>query len=243
MLNLFIKEYGSNNVEDSAKVGYLSDIVEVIDDVVSTNTEDVLENEEFQKYRGIIESYISNERYDQYFEQLIREGKASGIHLQARRLFISGEISYKEKLSTPAQTHACNDILALLSQYEHLTRGHEGCQFMRLRLTWMHYNGAPIFSGNEYQFTKMTADQWKEINYICTNYEKQFLGEAKAAFNANTIYYVQALSFAQIGDYTGSANAFRKLMKENFAPKEEIKYGTSFVMKVENPKNSEENWS
>jgi len=216
LLNLFIAEYNEPGVNDATKVIYLSDIIQIIDDVDSNSIEEVLELQEFNQSRLEIEGYVCEERYNKYFDELLARGRADGIHLKARCLFVQGGLNNNEPLSTPEQRKTCDEILELLNQYPEITDDHQSCLFMKIRLAWLKYNDAPIFSGEERQLTRMTKAQWREINTLCVKYERRFLSSNFSSYNANTIYYLQGLSFAQIEDYNSSFDAFAKMRNDEF---------------------------
>ena len=215
LLRLFKAVYNSDTVTKENKILYLSNVTSVIDDVESQGRE-VEDNEEYREYKTEILSFVSTEKYKEYYAALLEKGSASGVHLSARKMLADAGIDYKKKLENSSQKAKAQKIVDFLKDNMNVVQNHAGCLYMLLSLTWILYNKCPIFSGEEQQFTFMNLKQWKEINNLCVQYESQFLQNDIMPFNASTMYYLLALSYAQVDDFQSSLDCFSKINETMF---------------------------
>lgn len=215
LLRLFKAVYNSDTITEENKIRYLSNVTSVIDDVESQGRE-VEDNEEYQGYKAEILSFVSEEKYKKYYDALLEKGSASGVHLIARKMLADEGIDYKNALGSAVQIAKAQDIVKFLKENMFVVQNHAGCLYMLLGLIWLLYNEKPIFSGEEQQFTHMNVKQWQEIKSICDQYEQQFLRGDERPFNAPTMYYLLALSRAQLDDFQGSLEAFSKINETMF---------------------------
>ncbi|HBV96184.1 MAG: hypothetical protein JL50_06190 [Peptococcaceae bacterium BICA1-7] len=215
LLRLFRAVYYSDTVTEENKIRYLSNVTSVIDEVESQGRE-VEDNEEYQENKAEILSFLSEEKYKKYYDDLLTKGSASGIHLKARKMLADAGIDYKKAIISIAQKAKAQEIVDFLKNNMVVAQNHAGCLYMLLSLTWLLYNEAPIFSGEEKQFTRMDVKQWREINRLCEMYEQQFLRGEEIPFNTPTMYYLLALSCAQLDNFQGSLNAFSKINETMF---------------------------
>ena len=147
---------------------------------------------------------------EQYFKKLLDKSSDAGIYLRARNLLKKAGINlYKGQNYeiTEEQVQVCQDVCDKYldnSQYAYIVKNSDQCQQMLLRVKWMMYNREPIF-GLEKGFTKIPLEGWHELLEICENYMTNIYNEERDYYSANTMLYIMALSYAQMGDYK-SAN-------------------------------------
>ena len=222
LLRCFEFFYQEDDIDNLTKLKYLSQILEVVEEVDASIPE-VSYNNYYQSARQtfnkLFDQATGSHKVDEYFERLLELGSASGIHLRAHLLLSEAGIDFSQPLD-PAAREACRKILALLEDpsYDNIVSHSSACQYMRLRLKWLYYNQYPIFYENrEQQRTAMTQEQWEQILNICCSFAENILQKGTSRiFYKNTIYYLTALSYAQLEEYDQALSAFRSIEEANF---------------------------
>ena len=222
LLRCFELCYQDGAVDNMTKLRYLSQILEIVEEVDASIPE-VSCNSYYQSARQafnkLFDQATGSHKVDEYFERLLELGSASGVHLRAHLMLNEAGIDLSKPLA-PAARAACCDILALLEtpSYAGIISRSSACQYMRLRLKWLYYNQYPIFYENrEQQRTAMTREQWGQILNICCDFVENILQKnTSRIFYENTIYYLTALSYAQLEEYDQAISAFRSIEEANF---------------------------
>lgn len=209
LMKLFFTFYENATIVEEEKIQYLGRILSIVD-FVESQLGDSFDDEEYKGHLLRLKELEDSNSYNEYFERLVERGEAVGVFLKARKILEKTGINLKNKVSK-GQIQSLQEVLDFLKKYESASKNHPGCQYMQLRLTWLLYNGSPPFSGEEMQRTRMSDQQWREILSICVWYEQQFLRAEEQLVNASAIYYLQALSYAQLGEFHNSLESFEKI--------------------------------
>ena len=223
LLRCFELCYQDDTVNNVTKLQYLSQILEIIEEVDS-NIPEVSYNSHYQSARQNFnrrfDQATGSHKVEEYFKQLLELGSATGIHLQAHLMLNKAGINFSQPLLDPTARAACQDILTLLEDqaYADIVSRSSSCQYMLLRLKWLYYNKYPIFYENrEQQRTAMTQEQWRQILNICRSFVENILQKnTSRIFYENNIYYLLALSYAQLEEYDHALSAFRAIQEANF---------------------------
>lgn len=222
LLRCFEFFYQQDDADNMTKLKYLSQILEIVEEVDASIPE-VSYNNYYQSARQtfnkLFDQATGSHKVDEYFERLLELGSASGIHLRAHLILNEAGIDLSKPLNRSARG-ACREILDLLEDpsYAGIVSRSSACQYMRLRLKWLYFNQYPIFYENrEQQRTAMTREQWEEILDICCGFVENILEKGTSRiFYKNTIYYLTALSYAQLEEYDQALSAFRSIEEANF---------------------------
>ncbi|HWP96386.1 MAG TPA: hypothetical protein VN426_06015 [Syntrophomonadaceae bacterium] len=221
LLSCFSTCYFDPSIPYDIKLKYLSQVLEITEEVNASIPEVEMNTDyqrEKQKFNGIFDEVTGDNRVEQYFQQLLDMGSATGIHLKTHAMLKKANIDFLSPLSDNARAK-CAEILSLLENedYRDIVENNNACQYARLRLKWLYYNRQPIFSGQEQQLTCMNDSQWQEIRAICANFAGKILRNSTDVFYANTIYYLLALTYAQLRDYQAAEDAWNCISEGNFA--------------------------
>ncbi|WP_243361609.1 hypothetical protein [Fundidesulfovibrio terrae] len=209
LMKLFFAFYDSEGVGNEERFKFLSEILSIVE-FIESQVGSVYNDDEYNGHVLTLRQIESKSSYEMYFDELVKRGDAVGIHLRARQLLEKEDISLSRKI-LPEKVVKALEVVEFIRSYAQVARSHAGCQYLLLRLTWLIYNRSPIFEGHEMQRTAMSNEQWREILTICNDYEQQFLRDIDKPVNAPTIYYLLALSCAQLGEYSRSIDAFRQI--------------------------------
>lgn len=227
LLRAFMLTIDNSDLKDIDKLSYLGDILELVEEA-DAHVEEVSTNEEFIKASSEFYSYVDlitgENRANEYFNELLEKGSATGIYLKAHQTIRKGEINFKNpiELKNGALNSIVLEAITLLenkSTWDVVSK-HIGCLYLLLRLKWLYYNKKPIFNnGEERQLTAMNYDQWTEIGALCEQLRLQIIrqNENQRVFYATTILYLLGLSKAQVKDYSGAEETFRSIREESFA--------------------------
>ncbi len=173
-------------------------------DVVDTSIPQVEENTYYQdkkfEFLRKFDQTFGSDSSEEYFKELLKMESAVGIHLKARAILRKYDINYKNGLYSDDAKAACEEALALLDGYAGVVSRDAACQYMRLNLKWLCYNGKPLFE-KENQCTRLSEEQWEELCEICEGFRDNiFKGQDGLAYRAR-VYYILALAYAQLGRY------------------------------------------
>lgn len=207
LMKLFFKIYDGSSIDVTEKAKYLSDILSIVDFIDSQWGYD-FDDEEYNGHVLRLKRIESDDAYSEYFQELIEKNSAIGVYLKARSIINDKKINIKIDLRED-QVTAIEEVIRIIESYSPVTKMHSGCQYLLLRLVWLLHNKKPIFSGHDMQRTEMSTSQWREIEGICRNYEQQFMSGDDLPVNAPTLYYLLALSNAQLGDFASSRSFFK----------------------------------
>ena len=213
LLKLFFSYYDNSTYNFIDKITYLGDVLSIVD-FIENNIDPSYDNEEYRAHIYKLRNIEGKSALDQYFEELLKRGNGTGIYLTVRNILEKNEIDLKKRLD-PKNKANILEALKLMALYENVCNNHQGCLYLKLRLTWLLHNGNPPFTGEERQRTFMSTAQWKNIVEICACYDRYFLRSAEVPITAPTVYYLYALACAQIGDFPNSRANFDKIEKRS----------------------------
>lgn len=208
LLKLFIEMYKNTSLEEYA-INELSNMLTMLESYEHVMGE-VLYHEEFIDHKNEIMHFVSDAAVEDYFEELIKKGKSSGLYLWAKRRMMTMSINLDERV-TKENYWILEEIVELFSKHLELVKTHSGCLFMLLRLKWQLFNHSPIFE-HEKQFTQMNISQWKELADLCQGNCLSTQG------NTAHLLYISALAEAQIGNYNESLSMQDKLNRVEWMP-------------------------
>lgn len=218
LLSCFAAEY-ADDPGSTAMYAMMSEVLEVVD-ATAANIPRVELNEYYQRaktgFLRLFDRACGSDRAESYFQQLLDMGSAVGIYLKASMILRKNNIQYNTPL-TPQNREACKEALDLLEdeKYARVVNYHAGSQYMRLQLTWLYYNGSPVFE-RERQRTRMTRDQWLHLYQICSDFKNNIIERQPEYPYIATVYYIMALACAQCGDYESAAELWRSVSEEDF---------------------------
>lgn len=199
----FLEEYSSDSIRKEVRMEYLSEIIELIEGARMIKSEGIDHNEA-QAHISRIYKLIGGKEEQGYFEELCRNGFASGVYMRAIIMLEekSIKISNLLKIGDSDET-VFESIVALFEKYHDITINHSGCQRLLLQIKWLLYNKELYFI-DERKTTAMSFSQWHEIGQICSNYISKFVMGGQRIQGAYVYYYLLALSKAQLDDYLGA---------------------------------------
>lgn len=218
LLSCFISEY--KGVSPTPEMlADMSTILGILD-VTESNIPQVETNEYYQgkklEFLQFFDDICGCERMKQYFDQLLDMGSPVGVHIQARSILRKAGVDYRKKLDIQTRA-ACREALNLLEddKYKTVVSKHPASQFMRLNLTWLFYNEEPLFD-HERQRTRMTLEQWQHLYAICSEFKNNIIDhQPECQYRAN-VYYIMALSCAQLQKYEQAVNIWKSVQEEDF---------------------------
>ena len=200
-------------IKDTAK------ILEIID-ITATSIPSVEENEYYQKKKAdfleIFDRISGSDRAERYFDELIKMGSGVGVYLKASALLRSAGIKYNGTISNQTKL-ICREVLDILEKDEYINviKYHAACQYMRLQLSWLCYNGNPLFA-KERQLTSITEEQWSKLYQICEEFKNNIINRNQDCSCVATIYYVMALAAAQLNQYERAVEIWREVQEDDF---------------------------
>lgn len=212
------KELGQD--EYSEMMGYISDLLEIID-VTESSIPAVEENIYYQpkkwEFFEFIKRFKGSTRADMYFNKLLEMCSPVGIHMKARMILLNENISFNTDLKGPEQEEACRMALKVLETpgFDKVIYNHAACQFMRLQLTWILCNKKPIFA-KEKQTTCMTEDEWDRVKCVCQSIKDNVSDQTTSRHYRVTVYYVLALAYAQLEQYGAAIETWKEINEGDF---------------------------
>lgn len=144
---------------------------------------------------------------DKYFQSLLQHGSGAGVYIRTYRMLEKNGIELYRKGNTLSeeQVTICQQACDYLTkkEYAKVVSDSVACQQLLLRLKWMILDGEPIFSRPR-QYTYISSEGWEELLAICRHYRDYLYDEEDNYYNANTMLYVLALCYAQLGKFADS---------------------------------------
>lgn len=141
---------------------------------------------------------------DEYFEMLLQHNSGAGVYIRTYRMLEKNgiELYKKGSMLSEEQVNICQQACDYLTKkdYEEVVSGSVACQQLLLRLKWAILDREPIFSRPR-QYTHISRKGWEELLAICRHYREYLYDEEKNYYNANTMLYVLALCYAQLGKF------------------------------------------
>lgn len=141
---------------------------------------------------------------DEYFGMLLQHNSGAGVYIRTYRMLEKNgiELYKKGSMLSEEQVNICQQACDYLTKkdYEEVVSGSVACQQLLLRLKWAILDREPIFSRPR-QYTHISRKGWEELLAICRHYQEYLYDEEKNYYNANTMLYVLALCYAQLGKF------------------------------------------
>lgn len=218
LLACFISEY-ANTSPTPEMLADMSAVVEILD-VTESSIPQVETNEHYQhkktEFLQILDSIRGCDRMQQYFDKLLSMGSAVGVHIQAKLILRKAGVDFSKELDARSKA-ACQNALKLLEdvKYEKVVRNHPASQYMRLNLTWLCYNEKPLFE-HERQQTHLTQEQWGHLYTICNEFKNNIIEHQPECPYRASVYYIMALSCAQLQQYEQAVEIWRSVQEEDF---------------------------
>lgn len=218
LLSCFIAKYGTCK-ESADMYRDMAEVMEVVDTAASSIPR-VEENEHYQvnkaKFLELFDFVCGSSRADIFFEELLHMGSGVGVYIKASTIIRKAGIRYNMPMDNDKRD-ACKQALDLLNapEYSEVVSRHAASQYMRLQLTWLYLNGRPVFE-KERQTTKMTADNWFTLYQICDEFRCNIIEYQPDCPYVASVYYIMALSCAQLGQYDQAATIWRDVREDNF---------------------------
>ena len=208
-------ELGNNDL-----INHMSDIISLVD-VTEDSIPAVEQNGHYQREKNMFLSlfdkvYSNSSRADEYFDKLLAIGSPIGVYMKARSILYQAGIDLNEELNNPYETQKCNEVLDMLENpdYSAIMQTHPASQFLRLRLTWLLRNKKPVFAA-ERQNTFMRREDWERIRTICNCFRDNIFDLRMGVHYKATVYYIMALSYAQLGDYESATRIWEHVKEED----------------------------
>ena len=240
IFRLFINEYDKS--DNARRYELLSAIRSIVDDAEANDIQSrgSAEMDELTRYISKIRSYSSKVKVSiqaldaqtvdsaflRFFDDMLARGNASVIsfvcqqelddaHLSRFKAYdISTGDSVNNRLNN-YQLEKCKEICEFLNreQYVSCIENDANALFLKLKVTWMAFNGYPIMDGSvECRQTFLSKAEWIEINRICKLYDR-CAGSSKKP----VVVLLQALSVVQISrDYQEANRLLESLGEDNF---------------------------
>ena len=218
LLSCFMEEY-ANATDSIEMVKDTAKIMEIID-ITATSVTSVEENEYYQKKKAdflmIFDRISGSDRAERYFGELIEMGSGVGVYLKASAILRRSGIKYSAPISNQAKL-ICKEVLDILEKEEYVSiiKYHAACQYMRLQLSWLCYNGNPLFA-EERQLTAITDEQWEKLYQICDEFKNNIINRNKECSCKAVIYYVMALAAAQLNQFDRAVDIWREVQEDDF---------------------------
>lgn len=218
LLSCFISKY-ENSAVDMEMLRDMSGVLEVVD-VTAVSIPSVEDNPHYQTKKSILLNIVdracNGRRASRYFDELLEMGSPVGIYLRARAMLRKAQIDYKEELRKGARK-TCGEILRLLEdpKYAAIVSTHAPCQYMRLNLTWLYYNKRPLFQ-HERQLTRVPTCGWEKLYQICDEFRANIIERQPECTYRSTVYYLMALSCAQLNNYGKAIDLWREVHEDDF---------------------------
>lgn len=212
-----ISEY--NNERDNIKKIELIESMCSLADEIILNNPDVAGNEFFR--RKVTEIYILTKNTpiaQNYIDELVANGSAAGLYVQARQQLMASGVDFKKGLLSNHQEEACQSVYALYNnaKYRNVMKESESCQYMLLNIVWLLNNKKPIYSVGECWLTHISEEGWLNILNITNDYLLRFCrGTGDVYQSRNNIKYLKALCLAQLKSYSKSLTILNSIEEDS----------------------------
>lgn len=208
-----------NSQSDSDKITVLADMCDVVDRIREENGL-ISANKYFIEPADRIYSLLGKSENEKYFEELVKEKNYAGIYLKAKKMLEEAGIKdFREATYTKEQIcvmeKVCEELLEN-EDYLEITAYSYQCQYLLLKIKWIIYNGVPMFHPSENRkFTRMTEEQWKNIQRISEHYILTFVNNnIVEPNNGYSVMYILALCYAQLNDFESCMKLVSKLRND-----------------------------
>lgn len=231
LLSCFILRY-SKTLEEPELFTSMAEVLGVID-ITAASIPRVENNEHYQakkiEFFQLFDRVIGNSRAEHYFDDLLEKGSGVGVYIKASMMVREAGLKYSTALNEKTKV-TCQQVLDLLGdkRYSNIVQNYAAIQYMRLQLTWLYYNGRPIFE-HERQTTKIPEEGWISIYGICSDFSENIIEkhtESSSPYVA-TVYYIMALASAQLGEFDKAIDLWRRVREDDF-----YKLGRSYTWHV-----------
>lgn len=167
---------------------------------------------ELRKSEAKIETMIDEvNNSDELFEMSITEKRPELIYLRVNRMLRAPENNVTEKfgfrsaIENAEQLQTCKSAIEMLDEYKAITYEDAASLFLLINLKWLYYNRFPLLGMPECMPTKLTAEEWSEIEQLCEQYSQH------SKFRRDSITYLHALSIAEKNDFRRALEILKPL--------------------------------
>lgn len=168
------------------------------------------------EFYRLFDQVCGGTRTEHYFDELLSRGSAVGVYIKASIMVRKAGIKYNVALTEQTRV-ACKQVLEVLEdkRYAAIVHNHAAIQYMRLQLTWLYYNGRPVFE-RERQPTWMEEKEWTTLYQICSEFKSNIIERQPECPYKATVYYIMALACAQFGDFEEASQIWRAVDEDDF---------------------------
>lgn len=209
----------NNSASNTEKITILADMCDIVDGIREENWQ-ISGNKYFIEPADKIYELIGKNENEKYFEDLVKEKNYAGIYLKAKkRLEQVGIKDFRKEIYTQEEICVMKEICEELlenDEYFEITAYSHQCQYLLLKIKWIIYNGIPMFHPSEKRkFTRMTKEQWKDIQRISEHYVSTFVNSnIVEPNNGYSVMYILALCYAQLDDFESCMKLVSKLRND-----------------------------